>query len=219
MYIDIITALIKENKLSDYDFSINILSQLNLENINIPFMISESLFQRMLEILNINNEYIKEYIINDYDDINDIKKINFYYLLLKFIFKSSFYIYNIPLLYEAHKKMIEILKSKKYFSLTIKNQIIIERIEYVIKQLCDTDYYFNLNYLTKKKNIGEIEKDMYIKSNLLKNSIGIFNISIQTNKSLIINKIEFIYEENKTIKFEEIIKLKEKKKKMKIILN
>ena len=56
-----------------------------------------------------------------------------------------------------------------------------------------------LPYLSKIKNIDQIERDIYIKSNLLKHSIGIFNISIQTNKSLIINEIEFIYEENKRI--------------------
>ena len=99
LYVDIIIALIKSDKLIDLDLSFNIFKQLDLENIDIPFIASENFFKRMLEVLKIDNNYINQYIINNFDDLNDINKINFHYILLKFIFKSSFYLYHIPLLY------------------------------------------------------------------------------------------------------------------------
>ena len=219
LYVDIIIALIKSDKLIDLDLSFNIFKQLDLENIDIPFISSEILFKRMLEVLKIDNYYINQYIINNFDDLNDINKINFHYILLKFIFKSSFYLYHIPLLYEAHIIMIQILKSKEYFTFNVTNQIIIERIEYVIRKLCDSDYYFNSKYLIKKRK----ENNLYIKSNILKSSTCIFNISILTNKNPQVNKIECIYEENKKISFKEMIKLydnsNEYEKKLELNLN
>ena len=211
LYIDIINALIKNDKMADFDFSYNIFRQLDLEKIDLPLMESENLLKSMIETLNLNNEYITKYIINNFDDMNDIKKINFHYMLLKFILKSSIYIYHIPLLFQAHKKMIEIIKTKEYFNFTMTNQIIIERIEYVIKKLCDLDYYFYTKYLSKKNdNNNKIENSLYIKSNLLKKSTCIFNISIETNKNPQVNKIECIYEDGKIINFEDMMKLYDK---------
>ena len=207
-YFNIITALIKNDKLTDYEFANNILIQLDLENIDIPF--NDKLFNKLLEVLDTNNNYIK--VINDINDLNDIKIINFYYLLFKYILKSSFYIYHIPLLYEAHIKIIDILKTNKNISFT--NQIIIERIEYIIRKLCDSDYYFNTKYLL---NISDNE--MYIKYNILKNSICIFNISIKTNQNPIINEIQCIYGLNKIISFEEMIKIQDINNDNKLELN
>ena len=102
LYTDIIIALITNNKLFDYDYCIDIFKQLDLENIDIQFLASEKLLNKIKETMNINNEYIKNNIINNFDDFNDINKINFHYLLLKFIFKSSIYIYIIPLLFQEH---------------------------------------------------------------------------------------------------------------------
>ena len=210
LYIDIINALIKNDKISDFDFSYNIFRQLDLEKIDLPFMESENLLKSMLETLNLNNENITKYMINNFDDMNDIKKINFHYMLLKFILKSSIYIYHIPLLFQAHKKMVEIIKTEEYFNFTMTNQIIIERIEYVIKKLCDLDFYFYTKYLSKKNTNNKSENSLYIKSNLLKKSTCIFNISIETNKNPQVNKIESIYENDKNINFEDMVKLYDK---------
>ena len=206
-YTDIIISLIKSNKLSDFDFANNIFKQLDLENIEISFMKSEYLFQRIKEALYLNNNYIKKYIIENYKDFYNIEKINFYHMLFKYIFKSQIYIYHIPLLFIAHKNTIEILKSKNIFNFSFSELIIIERIEYVIKKLSDSDYYYNSKYLSKKKVTNEHEKEIYIKMNLLKSSKFIFNISNKVNKNPQINDIECIYNNNKHIRFDEILKL------------
>ena len=208
VYTDIITALIINNKLFDYDYCINIFNQLDLENIDVQFFCVEKLWNRILEVLNSNNDYIKINSINDFDDFNNMNKVNFYFFLFKFILKSSFYIYHIPFLLQMNKKVIKILKSQEYITLTISNIILIERIEYVIKRLCDLDYYYITFYLNKKKSIKS--GNVTIMSNILKNSRCIFNVYMEQKKSPKITKIECLYEHNKSISFEETKKLQEK---------
>ena len=54
-----------------------------------------------------------------------------------YIIKSQIYIYHIPLLFNAHKNVIDILKSKDIFNFSVSEPIIIERIEFIIKHLSD----------------------------------------------------------------------------------
>ena len=206
LYVDIIIGLIKNNKLCDFEYSYNIFKQLELENIDIQFCESKKLLDQIEEALNTNNEFIKNNIINNFNDINDINKINFHYFLLKYIFKNSFYIYNIPFLLESHKKIIKILKSKDYITFTITNQTYIDRINFIIQKYCDLDYYYHKEYLNKIKN-KENNNITNIKSSILKKSKIIFDISINKKFYTEINKIECIYEEEKKINLDEMIKL------------
>ena len=209
-YADIIKAIIKDNKLSNYDYSYNIFNQLDLEHIDIPFMENEILFRDILETLNPQNLYINNYIINTFDDINDINKVNFYFLLLKYVFKSSLYIYHVPILFQLHNKLLEFLNLKEYFTLTISNQILIGRIEFIIRKLCDNDYYYFSKYLFKNNNSEKENNNIIL--NILKYSICIFNIAISTKINPTINDIECIYEKDKKITFDEMINLLNKKR-------
>ena len=206
LYVDIIIGLIKSNKLCDFEYSYNIFKQLEFENIDIQFLESKNLFNLIEETLNTNNEYIKNNIINNFNDINNISKINFHYFLLKFIFKNSLYIYNISFLFQTHKKIIEILKLKEYITFAITNQMYIDRIDYIIKKLCDLDYYYETEYLNKRKS-KENENITIIKSSILKKSKIIFYISINKKIFPEITKIECIYEEEKKINLNEMLKL------------
>ena len=208
LYVYIIIGLIKNNKLCDFEYSYNIFKQLDLDNIDIQFLESKKLLNQIEEALNSKNEYIKNNIINNFDDINDINKVNFHYFLLKFIFKSSFYIYKIPFLLQAHRQIIKILKLREYITFAITNQILIDRIEFIIKKLCDFDYFYEIKYLNKRKNIVD-ENINNIKSSILKNSKIVFYISINKKFNPEINKIECIYEDEKKIKFDEMINLLE----------
>jgi hypothetical protein len=99
IYSKIVISLISKEKLEDYEFSNNILNQLVFDKINI----TEKIFQNLFLIFNNNN--IKKYNISKIDDLNDEKKINFYYILFKFIFKNPFYIYNIPFLLNIKRQL------------------------------------------------------------------------------------------------------------------
>ena len=198
LYVEIIIGLIENNKLCDFEYTYNIFKQLDLENIDIQFLASEKLLNKIKEAMNINNEYIKNNIINNFDDFNDINKINFHYLLLKFIFKSSIYIYIIPLLFQEHNNIINLLKLKEYITFTLTNQIFIERIVFIIKKLCNLDYYYEKLYLNKiKKNVEDNIRN--IKSSILKKSKIIFDISINKKINPEVNNIECIYDDEKKL--------------------
>ena len=69
IYGDILDALIKTNKISDYEFSFNIIQKLDLENI----YINETIFNALYKTFN-NKDSVKNYVINFIkDDINTIK--------------------------------------------------------------------------------------------------------------------------------------------------
>ena len=91
LYLDIIISLIKNDKLTDFDLSKEIFEQLNLDVIYIPF-VQKNLLDKIQDVLNTNNDYIKKYIIQNIDDLHNQKKVNFIYMILKYIFKDSFYI-------------------------------------------------------------------------------------------------------------------------------
>ena len=94
IYIDIIEALIINNKIKDYEYTYNItyniIRQLNLESIEIT---EENIFNRIKNILDKTNNYINQYLISEEEDLFNSIKIDFYYILLKYILKSPIYIY------------------------------------------------------------------------------------------------------------------------------
>ena len=195
LYKNIIKALIKKEKLADYDYSYNILSQLHLENIELCFIDDKGFSNDFLDIFDINNDFINKFIIKASDDMNNINKINFHYLLLKFICKSSFLIYQLPLLYNAHKKIIDILKEKNYYGLTmIPQKDIINRVDYIIEKLCDSNYYYN-QYLSKKNK--DTNRDLNDLIKLFKKSEIIYDILIEKDNNPIFRDINFVCENKK----------------------
>ena len=156
IYIKIIIELIKQKKFEDYEYANKILNELDLENIDI----TKILFDELSKILNSNKNYIKDYMINNVDDLFIGENINFYYTLLKFILKNRIYIYQNSFLLKIRKNIINILKSnseKLYNLLNDQNEFIIninpnlkEKIIYIIKNITDTEYYFE-KYINKTK--------------------------------------------------------------------
>ena len=181
IYILIINALIKKRKFEDYEFTYNIINQLDLENINITYL----MFKELYNILNSNEDYIIDYIIFNEEDLNNENKINFYYILIKYILKNPIYIYQISFLYQTRINIISIINSelKKLSKFNI-NDNLRNKIDYIIEIILDTQYFynkylnfFNANHLyesnkeTKKNSIGEAkESSSNTKNNLTNNS-------------------------------------------------
>ena len=128
IYFDVINALISSRKFEDFKYSSNILEQLDLENINLTKIIFDGLMNGL--------NYIKDYEINNAEDLNDERKVNFYYLFLKFIFKNSIYIYNVPFILKTKKLFLELLKQDKIMQLK-KNK----KIEFIVLKILDSKYY------------------------------------------------------------------------------
>ena len=134
IYLEIINALIRSKKIEDFEYAYNVLEQLDLKNINLTKTIFEGLK---------NGKIYKDYEINNVEDLKDIKKVNFYYLFITFIFKTSIYIYNIPFLLKAQKFVIELIKQKK--AKYIQGN---KKLEYIILKIIDSKFYsikFNEN--------------------------------------------------------------------------
>ena len=188
IYIQIIISLIKEDKLKDYEFSSNIFNQLDLQSINI----TEKIYEKLLTVFNSKNNYIQKYIISKFEDLYDEQKINFYFIILKYIFKNTIYIYNIPLLLNTRNTIIKLLKSDidKFSEFNTNNPHLKKKIDFVLKKLFESDYYYN-KYLnskfTKIKQILKYYKTFCIKSKkqeiiLLEKSINNLDEEIQYEK-------------------------------------
>ena len=139
LYLDIIKELITNKKLENYDLAYDILIKLDLENIDINLEMLEE-----LKIIFNDEKYINDYKINDIEDFFKESNINFYYMLIKYIFKNSFFIYNIPLLYNTRKTIIKIIKKEKKNFLShfnFGNIDLFKRINYNIKFILDSNYY------------------------------------------------------------------------------
>ena len=144
MYAEIIISLI-QNNISDEYFILNIINQLELENISITKTILDKLNSNFDNIKNFKNDYL---ILGVHDLLCD-KKINFYYILLKFIYKNSIYIYQIPFLLKTRKVLLEALKTNKNKLISLKGNN--EKIEYILRKLFDSEFYYQkyLNYKLK----------------------------------------------------------------------
>jgi hypothetical protein len=156
LYANIITYLIKNKKFDDFEYIENIFEQLNIENI----YITNKMFQMISEALNLDNGYL----IADAKDIIKPNKVNFYYLMIKYVLKDSFYIYQIPFLIQTRKAILTFVKSKS-ISYKKAKKTIKERSEYVINYFLDSQYYIQLyssNEDTPKlKMLLEFFRDYY----------------------------------------------------------
>ena len=219
IYSEIIKSLIISKKFDDYNYIYNIINELDLENINITKII----FDEISKTLN-NKSNSKHYMISNIDELIDEKKINFYYILFKYILKSSIYIYQNDFLYHVKKNILKIVKDDKfYISLNnLKDLNFKERIQYTINIFTDSKYYSE-KYLNNKNNseLSLLSDTNLSNNNLLQTSNNIISsfkndsISKETSSHIneenqksnipyqILNKSSFIFEinEKREIKF------------------
>ena len=156
IYVEIIGSLIKHNKFNDYNYCMDIIEQIDIENINI----NKTIFEGLSNILNSKENYMNIYNLTNISDLLNENKINFYYILIKFILKNSYYIYNIDFLNSNIKKFIKYIKiifegkgsliNNDIIHKDINNKKITEILE-----ILSIKYYYNLftNFLEKSKKI------------------------------------------------------------------
>ena len=153
IYFDIIKSILNLECRDKYDKALNIFTQMNLDIINI---LNNNIYHKMKKALNERN-FKRKYLIQNIDDFHNQNKIDIYFILLKFIFKSSLYIYQIPFLYEARNVLLKNLRknNQQIFNNEINN------LNYVIERLLDSDYYLD-KYLkiTKKEEIVKPDKEI-----------------------------------------------------------
>ena len=148
IYCKIIISLIKSNKFDDYYYLNNIFNELELEKIDI----GNAILQPLKEILDENNEHIKQFVIKTKNDFLDEKKINFYYFLFRYIFKKSYFIYQIDFLLKTKKRLKGLIKSINYKNMKLSEEIL-ERFRYVLEFFLDSKYYLEQN----KEEINQLK--------------------------------------------------------------
>ena len=173
------------------------------------------MFKELKKILSLDLNYINDYIISKKEDLYNVKKINFYYILIKYILKDSIYIYQIPFMIKTRKI---ILKNLNKLSFIIKNKYINDKYQYILKTILNLDYYYKkfLYINIDKINILIINEEFIYKKrksylNLITQS---FNNNDDFNKYFEKCKIEnpiikYIYMKTKDIEKDEYIPQKE----------
>ena len=165
IYMNIINSLFKNNKLIDYEYTIDIFNQMEFETIDL----TENMIKELLNILDIKNDYVKKYMIININDVFNENKINFYYIIFKYIFKKNYYIYIFPFLYETRKNILAIINNNlEQISSFVFNSSdkIINKIEYILKRITDSEYYYDkyFNYHYKIKPILNYYKNYLFES-------------------------------------------------------
>ena len=204
IYSDIIRLLIKNNYFSDYNKTKNILEEINFESINL----TKDMIKNIKEVLDKNNNYLVNYEIKEINDFNE-EKINFYYLLMKYILKNSFFIFNIPFLLQNCLNIIKFkdeydFKSQK--SLKKKINLIIEYFkglnideeDSLINNKSESNQNLDINiYSSNNINISISQENDYQKNiELAKKILNDVTIILMHDKS---------QEENSLYKIKDII--------------
>ena len=174
--IQIITSLLT-TRIEYYDYVYNILNELDFENINL----TKEILDKLINIFDRNNNIIDSYIIKSKEDLFIEIKINFYYILLKYILKNPYFIYQFNFLLKTRKLILKLYKLNE-LPLNFINNNIKDKYEYVIKTLFDSEYYFS-NISEKNLKLKEIScfyKNYYFESK--KEDIKMFEDIIKYNK-------------------------------------
>ena len=153
-YADLIKALIENKKFENYEFILKKMNEIDMENI----YITKTIYDELKEILN-KDEIIKEYKIATKEDFNIESKINFYYILLKYIFKNPIYIYDIDFFLDTRKLITNLLRKNEAINKE-KNISFNNKITYIIRKLADSDYYF----LKKLELVLKYYKEIFFES-------------------------------------------------------
>ena len=174
-YTDIIISLIKNKKFEDFEYTYNILNQMEIGKI----FITENMFNELYNLFNSNEEYITDYSLTEKEDLFNEKNINFYYILLYYILKLSFYIYQINFLYKQKKFILKLYKSGELFNIKITKDKNYNKLEYILRMMLDSDYYFK-DQLEKLKEVLIYFKNFLFESK--KEDIDIIEDVIKNNK-------------------------------------
>ena len=176
IFSEIINSLIIRRKFSDYEYTYNIINQLELENIDI----TQTMYEKLFIILDKDKDYMRNYIMTKKEDLLEEKNINFYYILLKYILKNSIYIYQIPFLLDTRKLILKIIKTSGLLYENLRNDNNKNRLKYIFSTLADSEYYFEDKNINKLKEILKYYKNFYFETK--KEDIKIIEDIIKNNK-------------------------------------
>ena len=168
IYAEIINKIIQKVQIEK---DLNTVEQMDLSNINI----TKNIFDKLTNTLDIikNKDINEKYIIKDIKDLTNEETINFYYILFKYILKSSRYIYQIPLILESRKAILKMINSSKDFLNDLDNINNKDKLKYILNFITDSKFYHNKYDIRKneKNNTNSQISPLSTKYNSLKKSV------------------------------------------------
>ena len=185
IYMEIIKSLIENNKFANLSFCEEKLNELEFKDI----IITNTIISGLFKLINETNENMNEYMFEDLSDLNNEKKIYFYYLLFEYIFrKDSFYIYNNDFLYKNIRKLCKLIKEKiekktdyrvkKFYSDKIENILLI-----INEKLNDDFINSNNSYNNNDNNQNNNSNNGNYNNNGNNNSCNYSNNKINDDKN------------------------------------
>ena len=146
IYSGILIYLIRNRQFDNYEYVNDIMKQLDFGNIELTYNIFKELKKEFDD--NSEKEYIDKYKIKNFESLKIEGIINFNYLILRYVFKNSIYLYNIDFLLETRKIILNLLNNNYYkiknlitTNLHEKNKSIDERKAFILKTFLDSEYY------------------------------------------------------------------------------
>ena len=153
IYADIIISLIKQYNFYECKKLEEILIKLGLDKIDI----TQSMIQKFSDFLIEDNKEMDKYKIRSIDDFIIANKINFYYILLKYLFKTTYLVEQIPFLLNSKESL---LKSINYYLNGKSSLKFDENSKYVLEAILDNpnDSEKVLNFFKEDCIISEINE-------------------------------------------------------------
>ena len=146
IYSEIIIEIIKNKDFTNFEYILDIIKQIDLENI----YLNKEIYDKLINCLDIKNNYIIKYIIEKKDDILNKEKINFYYILLKYVIKISIYFYQMFIFLKTRKFLLNHIKGNNLLNDPIDKDINL-KLNYITRILLDSEYYAHNNNKIRKK--------------------------------------------------------------------
>ena len=107
LYMDIILSIFKTENLTSYDEIYKTLDYLELEEITI----TENMFNEFSNFIKSEEKNKNNFFIETLEDLTNNKKINYYYIILKYFLKNPIYIYQFPFLLNTRQMIIDLTKN------------------------------------------------------------------------------------------------------------
>ena len=157
LYMDIILSIFKTENLTSYDEIYKTLDYLELEEITI----TENMFNEFSNFIKSEEKNKNNFFIETLEDLTNNKKINYYYIILKYFLKNPIYIYQFPFLLNTRQMIIDLIKNNLYTLVVIVNDLertdlsLSEKLIYIITVITDSEYYVD-KYYKMKESLEEI---------------------------------------------------------------
>ena len=161
IYTEIIIELIKSENFGDNNFTIDILNQIEIEKINL----TENMETNLFELLN-KEELVGKSNISLFNDLFNIDKLNFIYILFKYLLKEEIFIYQNKFLLKIRKFILETIKSDYKFldEYEKSNDNIKNKLKFILDFITGANYC--LNRFKQNNDLNNKQKE--IKVNIIK---------------------------------------------------